>query len=160
MPRAAQALHCATDQKTGMPCEASRFFYVLWVTIEGNVGLLVQPNPQNHQNVYTNNVGCCTQHLTAPCTTFASQPTRQKNWPPSMASYAVKLRNALKTNAACILWMSAKTIKAIPPRFGLWHPHKGRLLKVIFIYCDGQVHLRSAYDADATAQRIYNAKAR
>lgn len=48
-----------------------------------------------------------------------------------------------------------------PPTLWFVAPtHNDRLLKVIFIYRDGQVHLRSAYDADATAQRIYNAKAR
>lgn len=37
---------------------------------------------------------------------------------------------------------------------------RGRLLKIIFIYRDGQLHLRSAYDAEEAAQRLYDAKAR
>ena len=48
-----------------------------------------------------------------------------------------------------------------PPTLWFVAPtHSGRLLKVIFIYRDGQVHLRSAYNADADAQRIYDAHAR
>ena len=48
-----------------------------------------------------------------------------------------------------------------PPTLWFVAPtHNGRSLKVIFIYRDGQVHLRSAYEADADAQRIYDAKAR
>lgn len=37
---------------------------------------------------------------------------------------------------------------------------KGRALKIIFIYRDGQVHLRSAYDADNAVQSLYDRKAR
>lgn len=37
---------------------------------------------------------------------------------------------------------------------------QGRLLKIIFIYRDGCVHLRSAYEAEQLAQDIYNRKAR
>ena len=44
-----------------------------------------------------------------------------------------------------------------PPTLWFVAPtHNGRMLKVIFIYRDGQVHLRSAYNADADVQRIYN----
>jgi uncharacterized DUF497 family protein len=38
--------------------------------------------------------------------------------------------------------------------------NKGRQLKVIFIYRDGQVHLRSAYEADQSTCTLYNSKAR
>ena len=37
---------------------------------------------------------------------------------------------------------------------------QGRLLKIIFIYRDYQVHLRSAFDADPAVQRLYDDKAR
>ena len=37
---------------------------------------------------------------------------------------------------------------------------QGRLLKIVFIYRDGFVHLRSAYEAEQLAQDIYNRKAR
>ena len=36
----------------------------------------------------------------------------------------------------------------------------GRLLKVVFIFRDGKFFLRTAYDADAMAQSIYDAKGR
>jgi hypothetical protein len=37
---------------------------------------------------------------------------------------------------------------------------QGRLLKIIFIYRDGCVHLRSAYEAEQLSQDIYKRKAR
>lgn len=46
--------------------------------------------------------------------------------------------------------------KTDPPTLWFVAPtNTGRLLKVIFIYRDGHVHLRSAYDADANVQSIY-----
>lgn len=51
--------------------------------------------------------------------------------------------------------------KSDPPTLWFVAPtNQGRPLKVIFIYRDGQVHLRSAYDADDVAQRLYNQHAR
>lgn len=51
--------------------------------------------------------------------------------------------------------------KSDPPTLWFIAPtSRGRLLKIIFIYRDGQVHLRSAYEADDAAQRLYDAKAR
>ena len=48
-----------------------------------------------------------------------------------------------------------------PPTLWFVAPtHKGRLLKVIFIFRDGQVHLRSAYNADESARSLYDSKAR
>lgn len=48
-----------------------------------------------------------------------------------------------------------------PPTLWFVAPtNKGRLLKIIFIYRDGHMDLRSAYDADAAAQRLYDRKAR
>lgn len=38
--------------------------------------------------------------------------------------------------------------------------NKGRWLKVIFIFRDGEVHLRSAYDADEAIRSLYDRKAR
>lgn len=38
--------------------------------------------------------------------------------------------------------------------------NNNRALKVIFVYRDGNVNLRSAFEADAIAQRIYDSKAR
>ena len=35
-----------------------------------------------------------------------------------------------------------------------------QVIKVIFIYRDGHMDLRSAYDADEAAQRLYDRKAR
>ena len=51
--------------------------------------------------------------------------------------------------------------KSDPPT--LWFialTSQGRPLKIIFIYRDGQLHLRSAYDADGAAQGLYDRKAR
>lgn len=51
--------------------------------------------------------------------------------------------------------------KSDPPTLWFVAPtSQGRLLKIIFIYRDGQVHLRSAFDADAAVQRLYDHKAR
>jgi uncharacterized DUF497 family protein len=51
--------------------------------------------------------------------------------------------------------------KSDPPTLWFVAPtSKGRLLKIIFIYRDGQVQLRSAYEADHAAQSLYNNKAR
>lgn len=48
-----------------------------------------------------------------------------------------------------------------PPTLWFVAPtNQGRLLKVIFIYRDGAIHLRSAYDADESARRLYDDKAR
>ena len=48
-----------------------------------------------------------------------------------------------------------------PPTLWFVAPtHKGRQLKVIFIYREGQVHLRSAYEADQSTCMLYNHKAR
>jgi len=48
-----------------------------------------------------------------------------------------------------------------PPTLWFVAPtNKGRLLKIIFIYRDGYMDLRSAYDADDAAQRLYDRKAR
>jgi uncharacterized DUF497 family protein len=48
-----------------------------------------------------------------------------------------------------------------PPTLWFVAPtNKGRQLKVIFIYRDGRVHLRSAYDADHSTCMLYNNKAR
>jgi uncharacterized DUF497 family protein len=48
-----------------------------------------------------------------------------------------------------------------PPTLWFVAPtNKGRLLKVIFVFRDGYIDLRSAYDADANAQQIYDRKAR
>lgn len=51
--------------------------------------------------------------------------------------------------------------KSDPPTLWFVAPTStGRMLKVIFIYRDGQVHLRSAYDADHAAQSMYDRNAR
>lgn len=51
--------------------------------------------------------------------------------------------------------------KSDPPTLWFVAPtSQGRLLKIIFIYREGQVHLRSAFDADAAVQRLYDHKAR
>lgn len=51
--------------------------------------------------------------------------------------------------------------KSDPPTLWFVAPtNSGRLLKVIFIYRDGHLDLRSAYDADADAQALYDRKAR
>jgi uncharacterized DUF497 family protein len=51
--------------------------------------------------------------------------------------------------------------KTDPPTLWFVAPTStGRALKVIFIYRDGQVHLRSAYEADQAAQSMYDRKAR
>lgn len=48
-----------------------------------------------------------------------------------------------------------------PPTLWFVAPtNKGRLLKIIFIYRDGHMDLRSAYDADEATQRLYERKAR
>lgn len=48
-----------------------------------------------------------------------------------------------------------------PPTLWFLAPtNAGRLLKIIFIFRDGQVHLRSAYDASADVQRVYDSKAK
>lgn len=48
-----------------------------------------------------------------------------------------------------------------PPTLWFVAPtNQGRLLKVIFIYRDGNIDLRSAYDADTTVQQLYDCKAR
>ena len=48
-----------------------------------------------------------------------------------------------------------------PPTLWFVAPtNTGRLLKIIFIFRDGLVHLRSAYGANDEVQRIYNAAAR
>lgn len=48
-----------------------------------------------------------------------------------------------------------------PPTLWFVAPtNRGRLLKVVFIYRDGKVFLRTAYEADEAAQKIYNANAR
>lgn len=44
-----------------------------------------------------------------------------------------------------------------PPTLWFIAPtNRGRLLKVIFIYIDGNVHIKSAYDADDSAIAIYD----
>lgn len=51
--------------------------------------------------------------------------------------------------------------KSDPPTLWFVAPtNRGRLLKVAFIYRDGKVFLRTAYDADAAARSIYDAKGR
>jgi uncharacterized DUF497 family protein len=51
--------------------------------------------------------------------------------------------------------------KSDPPTLWFVAPtSQGRLLKIIFIYRDGLVHLRSAFDADAAVQHLYDQKAR
>ena len=51
--------------------------------------------------------------------------------------------------------------KSDPPTLWFIAPtSQGRLLKIIFIYRDGQLHLRSAYEADLAAQGLYDRKAR
>ncbi len=51
--------------------------------------------------------------------------------------------------------------KSDPPTLWFVAPtSRGRLLKIIFIYRDGQLHLRSAFEADEAAQNLYDAKAR
>lgn len=48
-----------------------------------------------------------------------------------------------------------------PPTLWFVAPtNKGRLLKVAFIFRDGKIFLRTAYDADMTSQSIYDAKGR
>lgn len=48
-----------------------------------------------------------------------------------------------------------------PPTLWFVAPtNQGRILKVIFIFRDGKVFLRSAYDADEAVRRIYDANAR
>lgn len=48
-----------------------------------------------------------------------------------------------------------------PPTLWFVAPtNAGRILKVVFIFRDGQVHLRSAFDAEANAQSLYDYKAR
>lgn len=48
-----------------------------------------------------------------------------------------------------------------PPTLWFVAPtNSGRKLKIIFIVRDGQVHLRSAYNADQTTCSLYNSKAR
>ena len=48
-----------------------------------------------------------------------------------------------------------------PPTLWFVAPtNRGRLLKVIFMYRDGKLRLRSAFDADAWSQSIYDAKGR
>lgn len=48
-----------------------------------------------------------------------------------------------------------------PPTLWFVAPtNRGRLLKVVFIYRDGKVFLRTAYEADEAARKIYDAKAR
>lgn len=48
-----------------------------------------------------------------------------------------------------------------PPTLWFVAPtNAGRLLKIIFIFRDGLVHLRSAYDASAEIQRLYETQAR
>lgn len=51
--------------------------------------------------------------------------------------------------------------KSDPPTLWFVAPtNKGRLLKIVFIYRDGYLNLRSAYDADAKVQGIYDRHAR
>ncbi len=51
--------------------------------------------------------------------------------------------------------------KSDPPTLWFIAPtSRGRPLKIIFIYRDGQIHLRSAYEADEAAQGLYDRKAR
>lgn len=48
-----------------------------------------------------------------------------------------------------------------PPTLWFVAPtNHGRLLKVVFIHRDGKVFLRTAYEADEAARKIYDAKAR
>ena len=48
-----------------------------------------------------------------------------------------------------------------PPTLWFVAPtNKGRSLKIVFIFREGKVFLRSAYEADTIAQRIYDAKGR
>lgn len=47
--------------------------------------------------------------------------------------------------------------KSDPPTLWFVAPtSQGRKLKIIFIYRDGQVHLRSAFDASPSVQRLYD----
>lgn len=51
--------------------------------------------------------------------------------------------------------------KSDPPTLWFVAPtSRGRLLKIIFVYRDGHVHLRSAFDADQNVQELYDRKAR
>jgi hypothetical protein len=51
--------------------------------------------------------------------------------------------------------------KSDPPTLWFVAPtNKGRSLKIVFIYRDGNLDLRSAFDADAKVQEIYGRHAR
>jgi len=48
-----------------------------------------------------------------------------------------------------------------PPTLWFVAPtNRGRLLKVVFIFREGKVFLRTAFEADELAQKIYNAHGR
>lgn len=45
-----------------------------------------------------------------------------------------------------------------PTLWFIGETHRGRLLKVIFIHRDGNIYIKSAFDADDASKRIYNSK--
>lgn len=69
-----------------------------------------------------------------------------------------EVEQAFENKCGCYLTDEREDHQTDPPTLWFVAPtHRGRPLKVIFIFIDGNVHLKSAYTADAAAISIYDA---
>lgn len=72
-----------------------------------------------------------------------------------------EVEQAFENKCGTFLLDEREDHKSDPPTLWFVAPTNGRrLLKVVFIFREGKVFLRTAYDADAITQSIYDAKGR